>query len=772
MIKTRSLIYAFSLMLLLCGVSSCEDDLADLDHYKSPSWLKGNAYEVLQSEGNYSIFLRGVDLSDYQSIVAGNSIVTVVAPDDEAFSEFLSEKGYSSIDDLASKDMDYLNKLIGYHLMYYAFDWDKMVNFRPEDGDGASDEEKAVYAGYYYKHRTHSVDPVEQLRVKLSSNASSDTLVYVYHYERYLPVFSNKMFETKGIDAKYNYNYFFPDTEWNGITSDTGGFNIANAKVEDTESVVTDNGYLYHVDRVIEPLNTINDELKNSSEYSKFYALYDSYSSYTAVSSDISTSLGYEAFIHTHEEVPNIAMEWPATSWEQTAELESEGYNVFAPTNDALDDLFETFWVKEGGYTSLDDLDPLITEYLIFQSFGGLSDNNLIVFPEEISNGDVVTTYGTSINIDPDNVTDRRMCCNGTLYGMDSMEPPAIFLSVVGPAFRDTTYLDFLYCLDNSSILLSLASNKSSFVTLMPSNTQFSQSDPPNRLYETTQGKQLQQYSSETGTYVEMSSSQMSDIVSIHYAQNISELEESGSQVVESNAAYNYWYIKNGKITTSALFDEQLEPTYTGSPFVAFHKLTDGDGGEWSNGSSYSYDAETIFSASTDDGLSHRLAICNDEDYPYYMFSQLLQKAGLVDGTELSSAVVFPDSRFIVFIPTNEVIENNLSSIPGCDRLSVSNGTLSGTLSSTQKTQLANYLRSLFISSTLNSFTTYPYLGSTFGGEYYTTGDETLNVVDTGSKLTVNFVGSESSADVIPDYDYFPFAFNDGGFHFIDAILQ
>ena len=63
---------------------SCSD-IADDDHYKSPDWLKGNAYEVLQKDGNYSTFLRGVDLSGYKRVVDGNSIVTVAAPNDEAF---------------------------------------------------------------------------------------------------------------------------------------------------------------------------------------------------------------------------------------------------------------------------------------------------------------------------------------------------------------------------------------------------------------------------------------------------------------------------------------------------------------------------------------------------------------------------------------------------------------------------------------------------------------------------------------------------------------
>lgn len=755
--------------LLFGGFASCVEDLSEDDHYKAPDWLKGNAYEVLQGEGNHSLFLRGVDLSDYKDIVAGKSVVTVMAPDDDAFRTFLNDKGYTSIDELNERDHQYLNKLIGYHLMYYAYDWAKMVNFRPTDGDAATEEDKEVMAGYYYKHRTRSIDPIEEVRVKLTPNASSDTLINLYHYERYLPVLSNKLFETKGIDAAYNYQYFFPNTEWNGLSGGKGGFNVANAKVKDADNVVTDNGYLYHVDHVIEPLNTIYDELKNNPDYSQFLSLYDGYSTYEVADDETCTSLGYQVYVHSHGSLPPIAWEWPVLSWSALDKLEYQGYNVFAPSNEAIDNFFQTYWTKDGGYETLDDLDPLILQYFIMQSF---SADRFIAFPEEIKDGKVLTSYGTPVNIDPDNVTDRKMCSNGTLYGMDNMGAPAIFSSVAGPAFKDTTYVSYLYALHGSDVLLPLASNKTDFVTLMPTNKQFANTDPAIRLYTTTTGRELQQYSSDAGDFVAMGKSAMENIAQMHIAQNVSALSETGTQVVATQVPYNYWFVKDGEITTNALFNELLNPDNNGkSPFVSLKRIP----GDWDNGSSYGYGATAIFEAASGDGLSHRLAVCNDKNYSYYMFAQLLQKAGLIDTktSSLVASIVGDEDRFFVFIPTNAAIEARLADIPGCSKLTVNNGTLEGTPSTTDKTNLANYLRSYFVTSLMNSFTAYPYVGSSCKGEFLTTGAYKLNVTDTGSGLTVGFVGTgHTTADVIPDYYCLPFAFNDGGFQLIDGILE
>ena len=67
-IYCRKLVAALATVLV---AASCSDNLSEDDHYKVPSWLKGNAYEVLQKEGNYTTFLRGIDLTCNSGIVGG-----------------------------------------------------------------------------------------------------------------------------------------------------------------------------------------------------------------------------------------------------------------------------------------------------------------------------------------------------------------------------------------------------------------------------------------------------------------------------------------------------------------------------------------------------------------------------------------------------------------------------------------------------------------------------------------------------------------------------
>ena len=756
-----------TLCILLAGafLVSCHD-IADDDHYKSPDWLKGNAWEVMESEGNHALFLQAIELSGYKPIVNGQSVMTVMAPNDDAWRNFLQQKGYASVEDMQAKAPLELKKTVAFHLMYYAYDWQKMVNFRPTEGDGATEEQKQVNAGLYYKHRTRSADAMEQVRGKLNG---VDTVVTVYHYERYLPVLSHLLFATKGVDAKSNYEYFYPGSQWSGGNR---GFNVSNAGVTDQDAVVTDNGYLYHVDQVLSPLETIYTTLKNNPNYSDYIGLYDTYAEFTPASEDVNTSVGKVVYTISHGELPDIACEWPVSSWSAMEQLDRVAYNIFAPSNQAIDNFFKGVWAPEGGYHSLGDLDPLILRYFILQSF---ADANEPIFPEEINKGQVKTALGTPVNIKTDAVDDRLFCENGVVYGMNDMPIPAVFQSVVGPAFCDTTYQCFMYALDKSDLVLSLASDKSQFVTLIPSNKQFNQNEPAMRLNTTTQGKNLEVYSDVDGNFANMGAGQARSIVNMHTASNISELSTTGTQVVETNTAFNYWFLHDGKITTSALFNQQLSPDYHDNPFVDFHpipnRMVNSIGGEWSNGRAYAYDYNMLFAEASGDGLTHRIAVGNDKNYVYYLFAQLLQKAGLVQNGGIPS-ITSDDTRYIVFVPTNEAIKNNIANIPGCSSLTIADDyTISGNLSSANKTILANYLRNYFVSSLMNTITSYPYPGSACKGTFLTMGTEKMVISETGGRIYAAFAEGQP-VGVSEKYYCLPFAFADGCMQLLDGILQ
>lgn len=778
---------------VLGGLTACQDELSELDHYKSPDFLAGNALEVLQKDGNYTTFLRGIDLVGYHDIV-NTQLLTVLAPTNEAFDAFLKKHNYASIEEMYYANPAQTEEMIAYHLLYYAMDWDKMTNFRPTDGDGATELDRQTMAGMYNRFRTRS-NPA--ITMEYNAEVGVETEVPVVHYDRYVTVFSETMFKTLGIDAKTNYEYFFPGTEWNPRKL-ANGFNVMNAAVLDDAAVVTDNGYLYHIDHVLEPVGTIFDELQKDSKYSKFLKFFTARNNYVQ-DLDQTQMLGKTVYAHEFRGVPNIAIEWYINDYQAYSMNTLYSFNLIAPTNEALDNLFSEFWQAGCGYETVEALNPLIQQTLLEECFvesdvtgKGQAFTHTMCYPEMIDNSRAMSTFGTPVTVKSSEFDAVKLANNGALYGTTKMKAPGVFSSVAGPAFMNVKYLPYLYVLDGASRLSVLGSNASKFVALVPDTFQFAHNEPKMRLEASRESGtlqyQLQQWNDEASAFVSVGSTAMSNIALMHTSTNATELKSEGTQVIETSVPFNYWFVRDGKMTTNALFNELLNPTFTDEIWYPFHEIfSDTKGSAWSNGRAYSYDYPGVYSAASNQKLETELATCNDKNYPYYCFSQLLRKAGLVaDGQFIENLTLDMNApRFIALIPTNQQIQANIKKmVSGVTSLSCNATTfeITGTLSEANRIILANYLMSYFIKASVNSFAAYPYLGSSCKGDFATGGAYDVRIEDNGATLTVKALQEKTTGpyvgEAIPFVDYgnlggyLPFAFTDGGFQLIDGIIK
>ena len=140
---------------LLAGVIclslfSCQREIDK--YYETPDWLKGNAYQVMKDQGNFSMFMKAVDKSSFATIVNGKGIVNVMAPTDDAFQSYLAKHGYTDVDQI---DLVNLDKLVGYHLIYYSYNKNNFLFYNPNGIDADLDNH-----GYYFNFRTKSRDAI------------------------------------------------------------------------------------------------------------------------------------------------------------------------------------------------------------------------------------------------------------------------------------------------------------------------------------------------------------------------------------------------------------------------------------------------------------------------------------------------------------------------------------------------------------------------------------------------------------------------------------
>ena len=783
------------LVLPLALLGGCKNHMAE--YYERPTWIKGNCYEVLDRTGNYTIFLKGIDLAGFHDMVDGKSILTVMAPNDDAFKIYLKEQGLNSIEEMDSVSLD---KLIGFHLMYYAYSADKLINFRPEEGDDVTDDEKKINAGLYYKHRTKSKDANTT-----EYDYRRDLEVTIFHQERFLPVFSYMYFDTKQLDAAENYHYFFPDVEWDPYNN---GYNVAGAAVTEGNQI-TSNGYIHAIDHVLKPLNTIYTELKNDSSFSQFLTLYKKKESF-AYDPDLTQEYGNGTRLYQHlfnSPMPNIASEWAETDYSKLTRNSSVGYTIFAPTNDALNRFFENYWAK-GGYPSLSAVSNASIEKLLYNCvYQGEKEGNTydgqLAWPQDIRSGKIVNSYNAVIDVDLDAVPQkyRLLCNNGLLYGCEQLAVPAMFASITGPAYQYKEYSYYLEMLSSiGDLQYSLWSDETRMLSLMPSNAQL---EAVGITYNDRNGY-LQRENRALGNNI-LNSTAYAHLVDLSACTGSdTELDATGSKAQVFRAFSPdymfYWYVVGGKITNSYRFNERIYPEQKSDDevFSSFQELPSyKEDGNWSNGKSYAYDGQMFVGLPSETNYKSFASLMqgnrNDESLPYHAFVNLLLTAGMYQNASFN----FTESSetYLMLIPDNDAVKTAIVSgkIPG---LGFDADAYAGgadlfdccTVSDEQRDTIQMYLKDYFVPMSSAGVSNYPYIG---WNENTAKGMETLNTIeiydpatsrvsyqsvkvvlsDLGDKLSVRLLDSDQEIEICGDYHYLPFIFEDGCVHFINGMF-
>lgn len=744
------------LLLIPFITTSCEDKMDE--HYDVPDWVPASAWEVLQSgeHGNFSMFLEGVERAGFKPMLEGKNLLTVMAPDDEAFKSYLNQHGYSSVKDIPEGE---IKKVIGYHLLYYSYNTENLIDFRPY-GQIETDEHAETTAGQYYKHRTKSADVPSVV-----TDPNTNKEIMVYHLERFLPVFSYKFFATRKIDAKSNYELFYPNSTWTG----ENGFMASNASVKEY-GVIANNGYIHTLSQVIEPLETIYTELKQDEDYSIFESLYETigdgqYLRSDELTKDYAAAYGVDSlYQYQFSNLPDIALEWPTTSFADFISLTRSSHTIFAPTNTTISRFFNEFW-KVGGYSSISEVDAAAITAMI----GNMYRNGSMVFPDEMKQ--YAEKEGEEyLNIDPSSIEKAQMCVNGILYGLNNMPTIPVFNMITRTVYQYKDARSFMYALRSSGLSSSYISKDATYTMLIPTTDQFLASG----IYTVYSTQSLEEESE--GSRVDIGTAKKMSIMYMHSASiasgKSSELSKTETRVIPTMEPWNYWFINNGKLTNNALFNQQLNPESDHSNIYCNFTLFEKTG----NGTTYKFDSPELL-AKEENSLTRSLAICSDKRYVYYSFVQLMKAAGLVDIDNATLANIPVGIKFIAFIPSNEAIAQALAnnSIPGIRSASFDANGLQGDVY--DKEALTEYLNSYIITAGDNAIEDYPYIGSAMkSGKYNTLSIlnittnptvQTITYTDNGNSLSVQLDGGKK-CNIVSTYHYFPFAFSDGCFHLIE----
>ena len=721
--------------ILVCFIISLTSCVSELDkYYATPDWLKGNSWEVLEKKGNFKLFLSAVERTSYKDLVQGKGIITVMAPTDSAFQVYLTKHNYASVNDIPNSE---ITKLVGFHLVYYSFGKDKFEDYKPNGVESDN-----TYKGMYYKFRTKSQDSISS-----EIDASNNNAIHkVYHNDRFLPVFSFNYFNSYGLNAKSNYEYFYPNSTWTGES----GFNISNASVKDY-AIITDNGYVYTVNQVLEPLGTIYTELKNENDFSLFRSSYDRFRNFiynTSYTADYGK--GDSLFTLDHTFLPAIASEWPTLGNSLLSTMALYADNVFAPNNASMQAFYDKYWKPYYNNNGIENVN--------FEPMLALLQNHYysgtILFPQQIELGKIKSVFGSTIQFDRSNATMKHICENGSLYGLDHVIVPPMFEKVTAPMYCNPKYNVFLDMMKNSSYIPTLITDSINFKLFYPSDDMillFSNLDGKAMQYVNTNakkyGSQQLQIDSDNG-FQTMSSSQKKTFAGSHIATE--QISSKGTEsVYRTLIPYNYIYTNGDKVYSSSIFNLGVDtkvPTFT--------KID----GSWTNGVAYALEGATATALTPEYNQFKTIitSISCPADYTY--FKAVISSSGLAATTPPFNFL--QGERFIVLIPNQAAILA---------------GYASKKIPTTPADKVVSFLKPYFINVSASNFLDYPFPGAGVKGTMVSFGTKsdgktpaTFTLVDRGTELVIiDAKGNEAKV-----LSYFPHIYSDGAAYLIDKLLE
>ena len=436
--KRFKLLWVWMAILLF---AQCKDDYWD-QYYSRPEWLEPPIYEVLKNDGRFNSYLQLVDSTMYERILKEASFYTVFAPTDSAMNDYLKEQGYASIDEISAAEAD---TIVAYSLVYNVFEFDELTDVLTNGWDTLSSIKKKTA---FYNTIYQEMLPDSTLAWVVDATANGSYSVGDNNY-KYVPTYLDRIFTKRGL-LPTDYEYFYPGIDYNGS-------NIQGAHIV-TKNMMAENGIIHAVDKVNKPLPNLENVLESDARYSKmmdffdrkdvageylykYYTLQDDVTQYFR---DIYPDRNLREVLIKFYEFPVMLNAERVSNSEK--EAETDGYTIFAPTNDAMDAFYAERIKpytdnKKNSWTSLDKVPNEIMEYFMQAHMTPTQIwpskyKNAMSYSGEFFNGAGV--FGKSF--EDENFSHIQVASNGLLYGTDKYIKSKYFETVYTQLLMDSSY--------------------------------------------------------------------------------------------------------------------------------------------------------------------------------------------------------------------------------------------------------------------------------------------------------------------------------------------
>lgn len=443
-------------------------------YFARPADLKGSIYQTLQSRGNFTSYLKCLDRTPYAAGLAKSGSWTVFVPNDDAFKKFILANGYSSVEQIPYKKA---SEIIKFSIITDAFN---TTTLRYWDNQW--------YEGYGFRRRTQMLDTVITVNAKNYPSFQNwkdrsylidprggrivPTTYWIPSYFDYTPF-------TMG-----DYAFMFP-----GKTYSAGDMKVLDAHVLE-KNVITENGLVFVLDKVLEPLPNIYQNLlsdKNTGKYTLFKKMVDRFGSFVfsriqqnaltgsmdsvfRLSFQTGITNNYLAFDPNEENYPKLKANM---DWTPAAAL-----GMFAPTDVALTNYLKADNLLSRYYNSYDIMPLDVVANILNMNF--IMDY-WSVCPSQY--GNVYNIGFEKVDISAGDVVEQKFCSNGLFVGINKVVTSNSFSTVIGPLLLDSAYSIMLNAIKDLQIDIALKSKGIDFSVIGLKNSQIINMPDPGSAY-------------------------------------------------------------------------------------------------------------------------------------------------------------------------------------------------------------------------------------------------------------------------------------------------
>ncbi len=762
MIKIKPFLL-FALLFML--IYSCKQEP---DIYKRPEWLAGKVYTQIKEQPELSTFATCIELTGYDKILDVSGSYTVFAPSNQAFQTYFSQNTkYKSVQDIPIAE---LTKIVKYHIVQNPWSKIQLRNLDIYGWIDTLDVNNDKPKGF--KRETLLLDPNRKYGVLSSGKDQEskfviiDTLASTRYRKvitdsrKFVPIFYQEYFDIYEL-KKSDYEFYF-----NRPFDSPNDIYFAGAKIVSDE-ISAENGFVYKIDRVVEPLQNASQIIANKTgtyKYTDFLDVINLFPTFRYNREKTFQQPGADQGLAVDS---LFDLTYPTLAFNIAAEKTNVPRGTFglpsnvtiryhhglmAPTNEAFQAFVDEYIKIPNGWGTFAGA-PENIKRIIANTY--MSENT--IYPTDFEKG----FYNGELDIvklDPADIVEKKFGSNSTFIGLKKAIVPRAFKSVTGPVYLQRGYSKVMFAIEISGLLSALKRQNADY-TFFCENDANSAVDSSLIYYPLT--RRFSAFLVSPGSFQEYPLT-INDLrtlllnqVATGRAKGIARKEFipnlAGNIIIFNNVTGE---VSGTGATTRGFRGTLAQPEF---PVLLSNKQDNG----------LTYEVKNWFSFSSP-SLFSKIST----DYP--RFHALLKKAGLTNDKEFRYNFVTDNDFYTVFLPSDKAIDDaGLNALPVAQlRNILLFHFIQGEMIFTDGKKAGGYFETARIDEKSTQYTTI------FTSLNVKTGIDLIEIPKKDGANYVRIEEADKKTNLLTGVtkgtgqEVFPIIYNNGVIHEIDKVLQ